>query len=177
MADPAKALHETRQWIETFIIKLNICPFAAKPYSDDLLHFEIVEDNDFEQLYRKLLTAIDEFHQLDAEKAEAGFLIVTEGLEDFDDYLDMLELLDEAIDESGLRGTFQLASFHPDYCFDGVPLDDPANATNRSPYPMFHIIREESLAEALKSYPNPEKIPERNIELLRSLAEQQEKES
>jgi len=171
MTESATALQQTRQWISDFIIKLNICPFAAKPFNDGLIDFQTLDDVDFETLYKKLLTAIDAFHQLDPDKAEAGFLIVTAGLTDFDEYLEMLELLDEAIDESGLRGTFQLASFHPDYCFDGVPEDDPANATNRSPYPMFHIIREESLAEALKSYPEPEKIPERNIELLISLAD------
>ena len=87
----------------------------------------------------------------------------------FDDYLDFLGIAESLLIEQGYEGIYQLASFHPDYCFSGEAHEDPANYTNRSPYPMLHLIREESLERALKSHPNPEKIPERNITLTRKL--------
>jgi len=71
--------------------------------------------------------------------------------------------------EQGYEGIYQLASFHPEYRFEGVELNDPANYTNRSPYPMIHILREASVEQALEKYPNPEKIPERNIQLIQGL--------
>jgi hypothetical protein len=81
----------------------------------------------------------------------------------------MLALAEQAVGEAGLTGVIQLASFHPDYRFAGARADDPANFTNRSPYPMFHLIREDRLEAALASYRHPERIPERNVRRLRAL--------
>ena len=91
------------------------------------------------------------------------------GLEDFDDYLDFLAVAEALLVEQGYEGTYQLASFHPDYCFDGAEQDDPANFTNRSPWPMLHLLREAGLEQALAHYPEPEAIPERNIERMGQL--------
>ena len=105
----------------------------------------------------------------DAAQQETALLVVTEGLAGFSEYLDLLALAEQAVSEAGLSGVIQLASFHPDYCFAGAPADDPANFTNRSPYPMFHLIREDALEAALASYRHPERIPERNVQRLRAL--------
>jgi len=89
--------------------------------------------------------------------------------ENFDDYLDFLEISNQLLIDQGYEGVFQLASFHPDYCFADTSPDDPANYTNRSPWPMLHIIREASLEQVLQNYPNPEDIPQRNIDYCRQL--------
>jgi hypothetical protein len=94
-------------------------------------------------------------------------------LSDFYQYNDFLDLVDQLIDEHNWSGIFQVASFHPDYCFAGVPKHSPENLTNRAPYPIFHIIREESMAKAIDHYPDTETIPERNIELMNTLSDEQ----
>jgi hypothetical protein len=100
---------------------------------------------------------------------ETTLLVLTEGLEDFDDYLDLLEIAEALLADRGYEGTFQLASFHPDYVFADAEPDDPANFTNRSPYPMWHLLREAGLERALEHHPDPEGIPARNVEAMREL--------
>lgn len=102
-------------------------------------------------------------------------VVVENGLASFTEYLDFLSLLENVIAETGLEGIIQIASFHPDYCFEGESQDDPANRTNRSPYPMFHLIREVSLEKAIAKHPDPQSIPERNIALLREMFKSKEK--
>ena len=106
---------------------------------------------------------------LPESQAETSLFVVPAGLEAFETYLDFFAAVETVIPEAGLEGILQLASFHPDYCFEGAEADDPANYTNRSPHPIFHLIREAPLARALENYPDPEAIPDRNIALLRKL--------
>ena len=100
---------------------------------------------------------------------ETTLLVFANLFEEFDDFLDMVELGDALLLDQGYEGTYQLASFHPQYRFADAPSDDPANYTNRSPWPMIHLLRESSITRALQGYPgNPEDIPRKNIELARS---------
>ena len=147
----------TRNWLSQFIIAHNICPFAH----------QVVVSAKLEDCLEALIT---ECRYLDAQPGcETTLLIMPEAGVDFDDFLDLLAIAEQLLHDQGYEGVYQLASFHPDYCFAGEPVDDPANYTNRSPYPMLHIIREASLEQALRHYENPEQIPERNIELTRQL--------
>jgi hypothetical protein len=157
----------SRCWVEGTVVGLNLCPFAAQPVEAGRIRYQVCPVSEMDGIYRAILAEFE--IMLTLEEAEASLLIVPAGLEAFDDYLNMLELAEQAIPEVGLEGQFQLASFHPDYRFEGSDESDPANYTNRSPYPMFHFIREASLAEALNHYPNPETIPQRNVELLREM--------
>ena len=116
-----------------------------------------------------LLAEFEAFLAFSPHQAETGLFIVANGLDDFEEFLDLLDLADAALDQAGLRGVLQLASFHPHYVFAGASAGDPANYTNRSPYPMLHLIREAGLDAALETYPDPEGIPERNIRTLRNL--------
>lgn len=168
--DAKTVVADTRLWIKDFVIALNLCPFAAKPFQAELIRYQVCAATGIDEIYRALLTELDQFNQLSAEVAETGLLILSRGLKDFEQYLDLLEQAEQALVDAGLQGSIQLASFHPDYCFAGEAPDDPANATNRSPYPMFHLIREDIMEAALASYPEPEKIPERNMRLLREMA-------
>ena len=163
------AVLRTRRWIERFVIGLGLCPFAAEPYRAGRVVYSICEETSLEAVYAAFLKTLEEFVLADPQQCETALLILTRGLPDFDDYLDALAVLEQAVVDAGLEGVVQIASFHPDYRFADVPRDDPANFSNRSPLPMFHLLREEGLAAALESCPEPESIPDRNVRRLRQL--------
>ena len=160
-------ISQTKKWLSTFIIPHNICPFAKREFDNERIHYEVVNEKKVEQNLEALILAC---HQLDTDTSiETSLVIYPQGLDNFDDYLDFLEIANALMEKQGYEGVYQLASFHPSYCFEGVAADDASNFTNRSPYPMLHLIREESLEKVLSQYPNPEKIPERNIEYTREM--------
>lgn len=162
-----KIIEQTQTWLTTFIIKYNICPFARHEHERGSIHYSVVESKNTEQCLKALFTEcllLDEKTEI-----ETTLIIYPNHFRLFDDYLDFLAMAESLLHQQNYEGVYQLASFHPHYCFEGAPSTDPANYTNRSPYPMLHLIREASLEQAIKSYPNPELIPERNIKLTREL--------
>ncbi len=159
----------TRRWVKEVVIGLNLCPFARVPFEADRIRYTLCEADTVDTARAALIQEIAEFAQLPAEEVETGLFIVRQGLEDFSEYLLVLEDTQLALQGSGMDDMLQLASFHPDYCFEGLDADDPANYTNRSPFPMFHLIRQDGLAAALESWPDPASIPRRNIALLREM--------
>lgn len=160
-------IKQTEQWLTSFIIHYNICPFAKREHDRQRIFYCVEESDSIEQC---LTTLIAECQRLDSQSGiETTLLIFPDQWSLFDDYLDFLTLAETLLIEQGYEGVYQLASFHPLYCFEGEEVDDSANYTNRSPYPMLHIIREASLERALQSYPNPELIPENNIKLTRKI--------
>jgi len=162
-------LERVHAWLDDMVIGLNLCPFAAGPVRAGKVRYTVCDATDAEGIYQAFLTELDTFLQLPADEAETALFILSRGLSDFEDYLDMLATLEDALAEAGLEGVIQLASFHPDYLFEGSDDDDPTNYTNRAPYPIFHLIREAGLEKALASYPNPEAIPERNMARMREI--------
>ena len=157
----------TRVWLESVVIGLNLCPFAKRELERGSIRMVVSTKTAVESC---LLALIDECQRLDSnETIETTLLIFANAFKDFDDYLDCVGMAEALLSDQGYDGVYQLASFHPDYCFDGVPIDDAANYTNRSPYPMLHLLREASLEQAIAGYPEPELIPERNIKLTRQL--------
>ena len=125
------------------------------------IRYVILEDVTLESTLEAL---VKELHYLDTvEDIETTLLIFPSHFADFEEYLDMIDLAEKLSADQGYEGVYQIASFHPDYCFAGSDNDDPANYTNRSPYPMLHILREDSITKAVDNYPDPEGIPERNI--------------
>jgi hypothetical protein len=163
------AIEKTDAWLRDWVIALNLCPFAGHPYEQGKVDIVATESGDVDSVFRFVLSELDRLQQTAPEELETTLVVVEKLLASFDEYLDFLQLLESAISESGLEGIVQIASFHPHYCFEGVAEDDAANYTNRSPFPMFHLIREESLEKAVAAYPEPEKIPQRNIKLLREM--------
>ncbi|MBY5941670.1 DUF1415 domain-containing protein [Halomonas sp. H33-56] len=157
----------TAAWVEEFVVGLNVCPFAGREVTRGSIRYIEVDGRRLEDALVALLEAC---HHLETTpEVETSLLVFTRGLADFDDYLDALAMAEALLADRGYEGVFQLASFHPDYVFDGVDDDDPANFTNRSPWPVWHLLREEGLERALAHYPDPEAIPERNIERLREI--------
>lgn len=160
-------IESVKYWIEKTIIGFNFCPFAKQEFESGRIHYEVVDESSTQE---QLLALINEFHRLDEHTdIETTIVIYPMGLEDYFAYLDFLEIANDLLIKEGYEGIYQLASFHPDYCFADVTQNDPSNYTNRSPYPALHIIREESLERALAKYPNPQSIPKNNIELTRKL--------
>ena len=165
MKSETKIVAQTRAWIESVIVGLNFCPFARRELQRNSIRYQVVTQQDSENCLQAL---VDELVLLDKNTAiETTLLIYPQVFVEFYEFLDFLEMANTLLKEQGFEGVFQLASFHPDYCFADALSDDAANYTNRSPYPMLHIIREASIERALRSYPQPEQIPERNIELAR----------
>lgn len=161
----AKAI--TQAWLKSVIIEYSICPFAKRELERGSIYFSVNHDTVIEQC---LLHLMDECDRLDTEPGiETTLLIYTGAFAEFDDYLDFIEIAESLLTEQGYEGTYQLASFHPDYCFQGSDPDDAANFTNRSPYPMLHLLRESSIEQAVANHPDPENIPQHNIELARKL--------
>lgn len=152
---------EMENWVERVIMKYNICPFARQEVMSDTIRYQVIENKKLDHV---LTALIDECQFLDAHpELETTLFILPQGFEGFYLYLDLVDIANDLLIEQGYEGVYQLASFHPDYCFDDEPLDSAANYTNRAPYPTLHIIREESMEKALAQYNDPESIPERNI--------------
>lgn len=162
-----KIINPVRHWVETLVVGLNLCPFAKRELVKNRVRFSVTDAVTEEQLLEALQA---ELELLDHDEAiETTLLIHPDVLQDFYDYNQFLDRADSLLEQMGLVGIYQIASFHPDYRFGGTAPDDVENYTNRSPYPMLHLLREESLEQAIANYPDPEQIPERNIALLRSL--------
>ena len=158
---------QTKNWVEHFVIALNLCPFARSPFERQSIRYSVSQAQSTEDLLRDLILELQKINSnLDIETA---LLIHPQVLQDFADYNDFLAVVDAVLEDMELDGIIQVASFHPNYCFAGEEVSDVSNYTNRSPYPMLHILREASLEVVLKTYPNPEEIPDRNIELTRSI--------
>lgn len=168
-------LAATRAWVESFVVEHDICPFAGREIGRNSVRFVGLTASDPVEAMHGL---IDECQWLDnTPELETTLIVLTEGVDDFDDYLDLLGLAEALLEDQGYEGVYQLASFHPDYCFDGAEEDDAANYTNRSPWPMFHLLREAGIERALEHYPDPENIPERNEQRMQEIGRQQLAES
>jgi hypothetical protein len=152
----------TKKWIGDVVVGCNFCPFAAREVKRGSIHYEVINTTNTERVLESLVI---QFNQLDSNaEIETALIILPEGFSNFDEYLALAAIADELLLAEKYEGIYQLASFHPQYLFADSNEDDPANYTNRSPYPMLHILREESLSKAIDSYTNVDGIPQRNIE-------------
>lgn len=167
MAEPS-VIQQTRTWVESFVIGLNLCPFAKRELDRGRVRFRETDAASALELSAVLEIELD---LMMAEDETVGTtLIVHPGaLSDFQDYLAFLEVADEVLREKDLEGDIQIASFHPDYQFAGTRLDDVSNMTNRSPYPMLHLIREDDIERAIEQHSDVDSIPERKIRLMHEL--------
>ncbi len=157
---------QTKTWLKDVVIGHNFCPFAAKEYNRGSIYYYVAEGIAMEE---HLQTIMKELNRLDEDTTiETTLIIFPVGLEEFENYLDLVDLAEVLVEEAGYEGIYQIASFHPLYQFEDSDENDAANYTNRSLYPMLHILREESITEAVENYPNTDKIPQRNIEYTRA---------
>ena len=164
-----KEIEVTKSWLEKVVVGLNLCPFARQPFSMGRIRYIVYEGADIVQLSKVMVQEAQYLSRQPPAEVETALLILSNALPDFFDYLDFIEEAEWLIRENGLEGIVQLASFHPDYQFAGTEPEAPENYTNRSPYPMLHLLREESIERVLENYEHPEEIPARNIEKMREL--------
>ena len=160
-------IEQSKKWIEQFVIALNLCPFAGVPFRKDQIRYVVEEAETEELLLKSVLSELAYLYGVPAFETETTLIIYSNALKDFLDYNDFVGVAESLLEEANLNGVIQIASFHPNYQFAGVPVDDPANYTNRSPYPMLHLLRESSITNAVDTYPEVDAIPERNMQLLR----------
>jgi uncharacterized protein len=166
MVSALQAIDATKKWIGDVVVGCNFCPFAAKVLKQQTVHYR-VEDSVDKAI---CLTAFMlEVARLDEDTSiETTFLIFPNSFELLDDYLNLVSLAEKLLKKNGYDGIYQVASFHPQYLFANTAESDAANYTNRSVYPMLHLLRESSIDTALEHYKDPEAIPERNIDFARN---------
>lgn len=161
-----QVITQTKKWITDVVIGCNFCPFAAREVKRNAVHYIVDNSTDMAAC---LHTFISECIRMDNDAAtETSFIIYPAAFADFEAYLDFVSLAEALLEREGYEGIYQVASFHPLYCFEDADENDAANYTNRSVYPMLHILREESIEAALDRYAaDPEEIPENNMKFAR----------
>jgi hypothetical protein len=162
--DDIEIIEQTTKWIKDVVIASNFCPFAAREMKRNTIYYKVARTKG----ENPLDLFLKECSRLDSDKEiETTLLIFPDAFQNFDDYLDLVFQAEKLLKKKSYEGIYQVASFHPFYKFAGSTADDAANFTNRSPYPMLHLLREESIEKSLLRYPNPENIPENNIHFAR----------
>lgn len=165
----AEPIAATRRWLERAVIGLNLCPFAKAVVAKDQVRYVLSAATTPEALLEELAYELVRLQQTEPEQIDTTLLIHPQVLTDFLDYNDFLDTADAAVEALELDGEIQVASFHPDYQFADTDYDDVGNCSNRSPYPMLHLLREASVERAVAAFPDPDVIVERNLETLEKL--------
>ncbi|SFL18255.1 DUF1415 domain-containing protein [Lysobacter sp. cf310] len=165
----AEPIVATRRWLERAVIGLNLCPFAKAVVAKDQVRYVLSEATTPEALLEELAYELVRLQQTEPDEVDTTLLIHPRVLTDFLDYNDFLDTADAAVEALELDGEIQVASFHPDYQFADTAYDEVGNCSNRSPYPMLHLLREASVERAVVAFPDPEVIVERNLETLEKL--------
>lgn len=164
-----QALAQTQRWLERAVIGLNLCPYARAPHVGGRIRWVCSEATDTDGLAAELLAECERLRASPIEEIETTLLVHPQVLAGFEDYLDFLAQAEGLLAALGYSGELQLASFHPDYRFDGSPADAVENHSNRSPWPMLHLLREASISRIVDAGADVEAIPERNQQRLREL--------
>ena len=165
----ARAIAETRAWVRRAVIGLNLCPFARAVDVKDQIRYVFSGATDAETLLATLVVELQRLADTDPELVDTTMVIHPRVFADFEDFNDFLDLADAAVEDLGLDGVLQVASFHPRFQFADTEPDDVTNATNRSPYPTLHLLREDSVDRAVAAFPEAEAIFERNMATLEKL--------
>ncbi len=174
--DEAIVKSAVARWLNDVVVGLNLCPFAGKPAKENRVRFFVSRAVDDENLLQDLEQEMKLLDVKAAADIETTLVIIPDHLNDFFDYNQFLNWAEKLIKRNNWTGVYQLASFHPEYCFAGAEPEDAENLTNRAPYPIVHIIREESLEKALEFYKGVEEVPENNKRRVEALtAEEKQK--
>lgn len=174
MPVPDRVEKQVRAWLEAFVVGLNLCPFARpfvlenQPLSQGL-RIALCPDTEAESLQRAFLRELDTLQSSPEQEVGTTLLVFPAALRSFEKYLNFLADAQELLAEAGLEGHVQLASFHPDYEFEGEEPGAASHFSNRAPYPIIHILREDMMERVLRDFPNPETIPIENIQTLENI--------
>lgn len=163
-----RELDLTRSWLQKVVIDLGLCPFAYDVFSKDKIKYEVTDFTDAEQLLGLFSDCISDITD-DSSRASTALMVISSGLEDFNDYLAVYESLTGLLPTLPKGEQIQLASFHPKYQFANTNFDDVENFTNRSPYPIIHLLMVDDVSEAIDSHPDVASVPTQNIDRLNDL--------
>ena len=163
------ALEETTTWLEKAVIGLNLCPFAKAVHSKGQIRWVLSDATEPTALLELLVHELQHLAAADPESVDTTLIVHPQVMQDFMDFNDFLGVAEAALAELNLDGVLQIASFHPQFQFAGTDIDDITNATNRSPYPTLHLLREDSVERAVVAFPEAEDIFQRNINTLQRL--------
>ncbi|MFN5350529.1 MAG: DUF1415 domain-containing protein [Polaromonas sp.] len=164
-----EVLEKTRHWLEAAVIGLNLCPFAKAVYVKNQVRLVVSKARHADDLLQELDRELDLLVATPASEIDTTLLIHPTLFEDFLDFNDFLEVAEGVVDEHELEGVIQLASFHPQFQFDGTELDEISNYTNRAPFAILHLLREGSVERAVEAFPQADAIFEVNIATLEKL--------
>ncbi len=164
-----QVLTQTKNWLEKAVIGLNLCPFAKAVYVKNQVRLVVSHARHADDLLEELDRELDLLVATPAEEIDTTLLIHPTLFEDFLDFNDFLEVAEDVVDEHGLEGVVQLASFHPQFQFEGTEPNDISNYTNRAPFAILHLLREASVEKAVAAFPQADAIFEQNIATLEKL--------
>lgn len=164
-----EAIDATRTWLERAVIGLNLCPFAKAVHKKGQVRYVVSDATQPLQLHGDLVRELELLRDTPAEQVDTTLLIHPGVLGDFMDFNEFLEVADDTVADLDLEGEIQVASFHPDFQFEGTAPDDVTNYTNRSPFPTLHLLREASIDKAVSAFPDASTIFEANMETLDKL--------
>lgn len=167
--DHQAVIDVTRRWIADMVIGLNLCPFARRVFEADAIRYAVTNADHEEALRNELAAELQRLVHAPIAQIETTLLIHPRAFLDFLDYNDFLDVAERLLRDLGLEGTVQIASFHPQYQFAGTTADAVQNYTNRSPFPMLHLLREASFGDLAGAEEELLEIPKRNIETLRRM--------
>jgi len=167
--DDATVVQDMVRWLERAVIGLNLCPFAKSVHAKGQIHYVVSHATDGRALLGDLQRELEALAEISPDKRDTTLLMAPGTMQDFLDFNDFLALADELVEAMDLGGILQVASFHPQFQFDGTDVDDITNATNRAPYPTLHLLREDSIDQAVQAFPEAETIYERNMQVLQEL--------
>jgi uncharacterized protein len=170
--DKQTVIDGTRQWIASMVIGLNLCPFAQRVFDGDRIRYVVSDARDEAALLKDLGDELSFLAAASMAMVETTLLIHPRAFTNFLEYNDFLSVAEQAVADLGFEGEIQIASFHPEYQFADTDVDDVENYTNRSPYPMLHLLREESISALAENENRLLDIPRRNIEVLRALGKE-----
>ena len=162
-------ISQTQDWLTQAVIGLNLCPFAKSVHVKEQIRYVVSEAETPEALLEDLINELTVLRDTDPEQLDTTLLIHPKVLGNFEDFNDFLDVVDAAVEDMELDGELQVASFHPQYQFEGTEPEDIENYTNRTPYPTLHLLREASIERAVDSFPDAADIYETNMETLRKL--------
>lgn len=160
---------DTRRWLERAVIGLNLCPFAKGVHVKGQVHYAVTPASGWNDLLEALEREVDDLLAHDVAQRETTLLVMPQAFPDFIEFSGFLGEADRLIERRALEGVLQLASFHPRYQFAGTDTDEITNFTNRAPHPTLHLLREDSIARAVESFPEAEVIYEANMDTMRRL--------
>ena len=159
----------TQRWVERAVIGLNLCPFAKGVQTKGQVHYVLSQADDTPALLIDLKQQLQDLHESDPAQRDTTLLIAPLAFPDFLDFNDFLERADRLLRKMRLDGDYQIASFHPQFQFADAAADDISHYTNRAPYPILHLLREQSIDRAVEAFPDAALIFEKNMETLRAL--------